>query len=420
MKWVWSHLLIGTLLLAGEPPQENNVNSRYIIEKVDLMVAGPQKVEIAPPVRSEIQRLTGSHFSQTAIDALIKVIRQQFQDSSITQKLTRGSIPDHVKVSLEVEPREPRFSLSVPKFLYHSKQGWSAAVEGSARLAKNKFTLGLIADGDELAERYAGITGRYERSRLGTDRLRLGFAAGSLHTQWNPATLERLDSLAEAGTPTPGIYRTRQYFEPALTIVLAKPLTFTVGTSFQLFQTQFPAARTEASNALVNTLRYHREWEAPDASKHTVEAGYTLRAATRLLDSDFAYSGHRWQLAYQYARGRHAVRTEFTAGVLNGTAPLFERYYLGTSSTLRGWNKFDIDPVGGDRMVHNTLEYRYRYFQIFYDTGAVWTNRSPSQAQPVPRHSAGVGLRKDNFTLAVAFPIKEGRAEPLFMVGMNY
>ena len=57
---------------------------------------------------------------------------------------------------------------------------------------------------------------------------------------------------------------------------------------------------------------------------------------------------------------------------ISGRAPLFERFVLGTSSTLRGWNKFDIDPLGGDRMVHNTLEYRYRMLEVFYDTGAVW------------------------------------------------
>ena len=38
----------------------------------------------------------------------------------------------------------------------------------------------------------------------------------------------------------------------------------------------------------------------------------------------------------------------------------------------------------------------------------------------VVRHSAGLGLRQGIFSLAVAFPIREGHIDPIFMVGMNY
>jgi hypothetical protein len=31
-----------------------------------------------------------------------------------------------------------------------------------------------------------------------------------------------------------------------------------------------------------------------------------------------------------------------------------------------------------------------------------------------------VGLRDGAFALAVAFPIRSGRADPIFMMGMNY
>ena len=57
-----------------------------------------------------------------------------------------------------------------------------------------------------------------------------------------------------------------------------------------------------------------------------------------------------------------------------------------------------------------------RLLEVFYDTGAIW---SPGQ-DATPRHSLGVGLRKGVFALALAFPVKEGRIEPMFMVGMNY
>jgi len=80
------------------------------------------------------------------------------------------------------------------------------------------------------------------------------------------------------------------------------------------------------------------------------------------------------------------------------------------------WNRHDIDPVGGSRMAHGSVEYRYRYFQIFYDAGAVWDRGQ----DPTPRNSVGVGLRKDGFSLAVAFPLKDGRVDPVFIAGMNF
>ena len=115
-------------------------------------------------------------------------------------------------------------------------------------------------------------------------------------------------------------------------------------------------------------------------------------------------------------RGKSVVIDDLTAGLISGRAPLFERFILGNSSTLRGWNKYELDPIGGNRMVHNSVEYRYGAFQIFYDTGAVW-DRTESA---VLRHSVGLGLRQGQFSVAVAFPVRDGHIDPIFMVGMNY
>ncbi len=114
--------------------------------------------------------------------------------------------------------------------------------------------------------------------------------------------------------------------------------------------------------------------------------------------------------------GKSVVIDDMTAGYISGRAPLFERFALGNSSTLRGWNMYDLDPLGGNRMVHNSAEYRYGIFQAFYDSGAVWDRGDTA----ILRHSAGVGLRQGIFSLAVAFPLREGHIDPIFMVGMNY
>jgi outer membrane protein assembly factor BamA len=101
---------------------------------------------------------------------------------------------------------------------------------------------------------------------------------------------------------------------------------------------------------------------------------------------------------------------------LGGHAPLFERFALGDSATLRGWNKFDLDPVGGSRVIHGSIDYRYAFFHAFYDTGAVW-DRTQDREQ---KQSAGVGFKVEGFQLAVAFPIRAGHTEPVFLAGMNF
>ena len=52
----------------------------------------------------------------------------------------------------------------------------------------------------------------------------------------------------------------------------------------------------------------------------------------------------------------------------------------------------------------------------FYDAGSVWQRQGPA----VLRHSVGFGYKQGIFILTTAFPIRNGRVEPVFMAGMNY
>ncbi len=146
---------------------------------------------------------------------------------------------------------------------------------------------------------------------------------------------------------------------------------------------------------------------------------YVLRAATHLLDSDFVFVRNSVDLRYQFAAGKQTVLVTFLAGAISGEAPLFERFVLGNATTLRGWNKFDIAPLGGNRVVHGSVEYRWRWFEAFYDTGAVWNQGT----HPDQKQGAGFGVRttnKDALLLAVAFPLRSGRVDPIFIVGFNF
>jgi hypothetical protein len=420
MKYAWlGCLFLGGLLFAGTQESDLNVNKRYTVDTV--IVAGKgwrtnlssdQNEKISPGLRKELAALIGQKLNPGVLDDLATRLKKEFSAREVNHHLLRGDTPDHVRVEFEVKAARGNVDATVTKFVYSSKEGWSGAGAVGFTMHQNTLLFGLASDGDSLEERNAGISARYENKHLGTDRVNLRFQFESYHEQWNSNTL---DALAAHPGLTSDAYRTRQNFQPAATIVLAKPLTLEIGASFERLENQYPASHTEAANALVSALRYHRRLDDSDF-QHEVDAGYTLRAATKLLDSDFVYASHFWDLHYRVTHGKHQLMDDVSGGVISGRAPLFERFVAGNSYYLRGWNKYDLDPVGGNRLLHNTVEYRYGPFQAFYDTGAVWDSGQTA----TQRHSAGVGIKESIFSLAVAFPLRSGHVEPIIMLGMIY
>jgi Omp85 superfamily domain len=410
MRLVWlAGLLACGVLLAGSPEREINVNERYTVESVEIQ--GHAAADLSAGLRGELRRLVGEKLNPPMLDDLAQRIRRELHVREVTHRVLRGVQPEHVRVVFEVNGRPAKFEVAVPKFLYRSQEGFTGDLEGTVTVGAQAFSLGLVSDGDELPERYAGLRARYENQRLGNDRVRLRFEFDDYHEQWNAATRAAAD-----GEFTSGVYRSRQNLEPMVMLLLARPLTLGVGASFERFQPESPAARTASANAMVTTLRYHHRLEGSNGNQQDWDAGYSLRAATSYLGSDFAYARHCASAGYAVSWGRNEIRDEVTAGAITGRAPLYERFVLGNGSLLRGWDKFELDPLGGNRLVHNSVEYRYRVFEIFYDSGAIWDQ---GQA-PVLRHSVGVGVRQNGLCVALAFPVKEGHIEPVFMVGMNY
>jgi hypothetical protein len=407
-------LLVGGALLyardqqqAAILPEETNVNARYTVEGVEM--TGMSESRISKSLRDDLHRLVGAKLNPQMLDDLAGRIRTELRVRSVYQRILRGAAPDHVRVVFDVAHRKAEFNAYIPKFVYHSAQGFSGGVEGSLTAEHNTVAVGLVSDGDELAERYSGITARYENTKLGTDRLRLRFKFASFQEEWNRGT-------RNASSATDNLYHARQQFSPTLAFAIAKPLTLSVGTDFQLLQTQSSAVRNQAANAAIITLRYRRRLEGLGPFQQDVEAGYSLRAATRALDSDYVYVRHRWDFSYELARGRHHITERVLAGRIDGRAPLYESFILGNSSLLRGWNKYNLDPLGADRLVYNSIEYRYGMAEVFYDCGAVWNRGEPAEV----KHSLGLGLRKGVFSVAMAFPLRDSHFTPMLMVGMNY
>jgi hypothetical protein len=414
-------------LLAQSPPAEPvadnqastpessaaNVNCRYKVESVEV----PRTISkrLSRSLKRDLENLVGQNFDPQSVDTLGTRIRKEVH-VLVAHRVEKGDQPEHVKVVYE--PRERRWDeddARVTQLAYHSKQGTSAGLQVGFDVGRdNRFDAGILSDADRLLERASGYNLGYTR-RIG-ERVRIRFEFESLHQQWNAATQTAL----LARNDVPGIYRERYRMDPAVVVLLARGLSLTAGLSFQHFQTQFPAARLEASNAVTTTLRHRRHWGTDSSAGHEWDAGYSLRAATSLLDSDFAYLRHHLDARYSFRQGAHALTVRALGGIVGEDAPLFERFTLGDSRTLRGWNKFDVAPLGGSRMAYGSLQYTWHRCGAFYDTGSVSDRRTPARL----RQSAGIILALDKeqegLYLAVGFPVRGAGFAPVFVIGMNF
>ena len=227
------------------------------ISSPSIEVSGHDEFTLSTGIHEQIQSLIGENLDQAALDSLTDRIRKELHAKAVTYHIVRGDQPEQVKVSFEITRRSIALEVNVPKFFYHSTQGFSGVIEGVTGYGTSSVMFRALSDNDELVERNTGILARYEKKKLGNDRVGLAFQFESYHPKWNRVT--------EAADDPSVFYRNRQNFEPSVTIVIAKPLTLTAGVSFERFQTQFPAARIESANAMVNTLRYHRLLEDSDA-----------------------------------------------------------------------------------------------------------------------------------------------------------
>ncbi|MCS7024529.1 MAG: outer membrane protein assembly factor [Bryobacteraceae bacterium] len=416
-------------LVAEAAADPTNVNSRYMVEAVELPV--PYQQRLSDALRAELKAMVGRQFNPQQSDRLLRRLREELEGYRITQRVVRGSKPDSIRIVYEVERTRRRSDVVLPRLAYHSKQNFTFG--GDVKLASESFDLqaGILTDHNDRVERYSGLRASLFR-RLVDDRLRLGFVAESWRSQWNPAVEESLRRLSagdgdrrQGEESVPGIYRKRQAFSPGLEVVIGA-VTLAAGISLQRFQTQFPAARYETAHTLNSSLRLEQRWQLPGFGTQALNAGYHLRAATSFLGSDFTYTRHALEASYQLERGRETITAAFTAGFLNGRAPLFERFVLGNLNTLRGWNKFDIAPLGGSRIAHGSLDYRKGWFRMVYDVGALQGPASVSvDGEPGKvRHSLAAGLttgpKREAFSVLLAFPIRDGRIEPIWIIGMNF
>jgi outer membrane protein assembly factor BamA len=169
------------------------------------------------------------------------------------------------------------------------------------------------------------------------------------------------------------------------------------------------------ANAAVASIGYDRRWSDGLDAAHHVDASFGVRAGSRQLESDLTYKRYLGRGSYRYDLGRHHVQVIGMAGGITGQAPLFERFTLGDSATLRGWDKYDIAPAGGDRMFYSSIEYRYTGLALFLDVGSVWDASTERKV----RVSTGFGFHAGPAFLVVGFPLNTDKLTAVFTVGLR-
>jgi hypothetical protein len=396
---------------------ENNVNNQYIVESVSVAgvpVDSETTGRLSQSLGERLVALVGQHCDVSLLETLAGDIRKELHLADVSEHLTRGSAPEMIRVNFDVVEKNMSFDVSLPKFLYLSDQNFTGEIDASVLMKHNRFAFALVSNGDDQVERYSGLAVRFDSAPLLPSRsARLALVFEDYHEGWN-----QMVQTAAAGSGF-DLYHSRWNVAPQVVFTVGRPFEVALGTSFERTQPEIASAGDRSANAVTADVLYRHKMEGSRVQQK-IEARYNLRIATRALASTYAYARHMISAKYEAKSGRHSVSEEFTAGAIAGQAPLFDRFVLGSSSTLRGWNRFDLDPLGGSRVVHNEMTYGYRTSQgtveVFYDAGAVWDAGQTAKL----RHAAGTGFRKGIFLLAMAFPIETGHIEPVFIAGMNY
>lgn len=124
--------------------------------------------------------------------------------------------------------------------------------------------------------------------------------------------------------------------------------------------------------------------------------GYSLEWAGG-LGGDFDFTKITADYRYYYRAGGESVwALNLGAGYADGDMPLSQRFSMGGSDTLRG---YEDDQFRGNSMVKATLEYRFPIVKkvqgvLFTDNGYAWDKRHEDEFDfGLIKNSYGVGLR---------------------------
>jgi len=393
----------------------SNINARYTVESVEI--EGLKEHEISAALRDRLQALVGTRLDPDAADKLVEELKAERPSYNVWRRIERGTRRGQIRVVFKFaeieELRWLHFTPSRSKFVYHSDQGWSGLHDIPMGNRDHRVTIGFaLDDNDTLVEEYSGFRVRFESRRIGTERVGASLEASWLNNNWRSPTLAALDAVPGGAEP----YRHRLTVEPAVSVALTRHLRARGGASLSSLESLRHSPDSQMASAVTGSLAYSQRWRQDRRTSQDVEASYELRTSADGLGSDLSYRRHLGHARYQFESRHNRIIADVFVGGITGQAPLFERFTLGDSSTLRGWNKFDIARAGGDRVFHQSVEYRFHGFALFLDAGSVWDDGATHEL----RASTGFGFHLDHVFLTAAFPLDARGGGGTFMMGVRF
>ncbi len=393
---------------ASEEPESYNVNSRYTVE--DVVFSGAGDPAVSSSLAEGIHRLIGQKLNLPALNRLCRQIGSEIRARHVSFHLVRGDRPESVRVVFDIERNPSHFDFNLPRVAYNSELGWTAEGTATATFGSSVLSITAFRDAEDSIANVNGFRAGYQLNGLASGLVRVAVNFDEFGNTYSPAAFQA------AGPGEPGLIRSSWDVLPTVSLLVAGPVTITAGFEIEQIHPLALDARTETVNSFVHTLRFQRKWSGTDGSLQEMDAGYSLQAAARSFGSDFGFAKQQFDARYAWRRGRTLVEASMLAGMIAGNAPLLDRFVLGDSTMLRGWSRLDIDPLGGDRAAEASFTYGYRAARVFYDTGSVWLHGEA----PELRQSLGAGVEKDRLLVAVAFPLRQGRLDPVLIAGMNF
>ena len=396
--------------------READINSRYVVEEVDLR--GVPERDLNQALRDDLHGLEGRPLDSEEADRLETRLREALPDYEIRRRSVRGSQPGRIRLIYDAQRAEwtrwLRFEPIEMNTIFHSDQGWGAnlplSISGGDVHVNPIFA---IDNGDDLIEEYSGFALRVETRKLVTERLGAFIEWSTFDQTWRDPTLAAL--ALDPGIPAP--YRNRMTFTPLLKFAITQQVSVGGGVSItELDPLVESDNNSQMANAAIASVSFSERSRRGAGPRQDFEAAFTLRAGVAALQSDLVYERYIGEAQYLYRWPHHEVRVSGMAGGISGAAPLFERFTLGDSRTLRGWDKYDIAPAGGNRMFHASLEYQYRGFGMFVDAGSVWDKGADRRM----RVSTGVTFNPGPVFFTVGFPINTDEFRAVFTMGFRF
>jgi hypothetical protein len=396
------------------PDRDDNINARYIVEKADI--TGVPETELTQALRDDLGALVGKRLDSEEADRLQERLERELPRYDVSRRIQRGSEVGRIRLVYEARKKELpqwlRFEPLRSNALFHSEQGWGSYLDLGIGSRNIRFTpIIAIDNADDLVEEYSGYGLRFETTELGSRRLGASLEWSWFDQDWRDATLAALALEPEI----PPAYETRSTITPLLKFAISPDLSIAAGVSISELEPLSPATASEMANAAVASIDFNRRWTDGSGATHNVEGSFGVRAGSRKLESDLTYTRYLGLGSYRFDLGRHHVQATGMAGGITGNAPLFERFTLGDSRTLRGWDKYDIAPAGGDRVIYSSIEYRYTGVALFLDIGSVWDANTERHV----RVSTGFGFHAGPAFIVVGFPLNTDKLTAIVALGLR-